>query len=562
MKEHNSLKERTILATVISSFIIGLTALFIGFFIYGSDVVDQYVHRSFEIAKHTWLSAKYEADTISLSKEVMGIYRSLSQEQRESEDYLSYYSRIPASEEDNEEYGTLRRMLAAHVIQVDDVYLAMYDRDTSALVYIVDPDPDDETRLELGEWESVEERECVKFLDWDGTGSLYDISNTEKYGWMCTAGYPVRDDDGEICYFILVDVNMDKVFAGLLNYAVKVGLALLAATALIAWLVSKHMQNMIIEPINKIAKAAASYAEDRKNGIEKSHFTEIDKDLGYEIRNLAEVMSEMETELTDHEKYITGITAEKERINTELDMARRIQTGMLPGVFPPYPEHTEFDIYASMEPAREVGGDFYDFFMVDEDHLCMVIADVSDKGIPAALFMMTARTTIQSYARMGASPAEILWSTNEVICGNNKMQMFVTVWAGILELSTGRVMAANAGHEYPALKKDGAFTLLKDKHGLVIGAKEDIQYRDYELTLEPGDKIFVYTDGVTEAADAEGHLFGTGRMIDALNEDPDASPEQILKNVRKAVDEFVQGAEQSDDLTMLCIEYRHRTEPQ
>ncbi|MBQ9458661.1 MAG: serine/threonine-protein phosphatase [Oscillospiraceae bacterium] len=242
---------------------------------------------------------------------------------------------------------------------------------------------------------------------------------------------------------------------------------------------------------------------------------------------------------------------------TELNLATNIQAGMLPRTFPPFPDRTEFDVYASMDPAREVGGDFYDIFLVDDDHLCLVIADVSGKGVPAALFMMASKIILADKAMAGMSPAQILAETNDRICTKNKAEMFVTVWLGILEISTGKLTAANAGHEYPAIRRaDGGFELLKDKHGFVIGGMEGARYREYELMLEPGAKLFVYTDGVPEATDASNGMFGTDRMLEALNEEPDAAPERILKNVRRAVDDFVKDAEQFDDMTMLCIEYR------
>ena len=247
---------------------------------------------------------------------------------------------------------------------------------------------------------------------------------------------------------------------------------------------------------------------------------------------------------------------EKERITTELHMANRIQNSMLPHIFPPFPDRREFDVYASMDPAREVGGDFYDFFLIDSDHLCLVMADVSGKGIPAALFMMISKVILQSCAMLGRSPGEILTKTNEAICSDNQVDMFVTVWLGILEISTGKITAANAGHEYPVLKQNGKFELLKDKHGFVIGGMEGMRYKEYELQLLPGDKLFLYTDGVPEATDAESQMFGMERMLSALNGAPDAAPETILNNVRSAVDGFVKDAEQFDDLTMLCLEYK------
>ena len=248
--------------------------------------------------------------------------------------------------------------------------------------------------------------------------------------------------------------------------------------------------------------------------------------------------------------------AERDRVAGELHMANQIQTGVLPHEFPPFPERKEFELYATMDPAREVGGDFYDFFLTDDDHLCLVIADVSGKGIPASLFMMNTKAILKTYAMGDNSPAEVLEKTNNDICSNNIMEMFVTVWLGILEISTGKLTAANAGHEYPVLGHIGEeFSLLKDKHGFVVGGMDGVKYKDYELQLKPGDRLFVYTDGVPEATSLAEEMFGTDRMIDALNTDKYAPVEEMLRNVRRAVTEFTPGAEPFDDLTMLAMEY-------
>ena len=261
----------------------------------------------------------------------------------------------------------------------------------------------------------------------------------------------------------------------------------------------------------------------------------------------------MEREQMEQENMIR----EQERIVKELSTARQIQNSVLPHIFPPFPERKEIDLFASMDPARDVGGDFYDFFFIDEDHLCLVIADVSGKGIPAALFMMFSKRIIEDFAKIEHSVSEILRKTNEVLCDNNQAEMFVTVWLGILEISTGRMAASNAGHEYPAIcKKDGSFELYKDKHGFVIGGMPGVRYKEYALQMEPGDKIFVYTDGVPEATAGSGEMFGAERMTAALNTCADGRPEVILRRVRSAVDDFVGDAEQFDDLTMMCLEYK------
>jgi sigma-B regulation protein RsbU (phosphoserine phosphatase) len=209
-----------------------------------------------------------------------------------------------------------------------------------------------------------------------------------------------------------------------------------------------------------------------------------------------------------------------------------------------------------MDPAKEVGGDFYDLFMIDEDHLAMVIADVSGKGIPAALFMMSSKILINDHAIMGGTPAEILERVNKQVFSTNKAHMFVTVWLGIFEISTGKLTSASAGHEYPMININGKYEILKDKHGLAIGAAGISKYKNTEITLKKGDSIFVYTDGVAEANNAAEELFGTDRTLEALNAIHEgASQKEVLAGVRAAVDTFVKEAPQFDDLTMLGMKY-------
>ncbi|MBR4331827.1 MAG: serine/threonine-protein phosphatase [Clostridia bacterium] len=252
---------------------------------------------------------------------------------------------------------------------------------------------------------------------------------------------------------------------------------------------------------------------------------------------------------------------ESSRIETELTMASSIQADMLPSIYPAFPERPEFDIFASMDPAKEVGGDFYDFFLVDEDHLALVMADVSGKGVPAALFMMASKIIIANNTLLGKSPAKVLTDANNAICANNREGLFVTVWLGILDMITGKVVAANAGHERPAVMHAGGdFELIDDPHGLAIGGIEGMKYKEYEFTLNAGDKLFLYTDGVPEATNAEEKLFGKERMLEALNAVKDETPQGVLKGVRRSVDGFVQQAEQFDDLTMLCVVYRGHEE--
>ena len=248
---------------------------------------------------------------------------------------------------------------------------------------------------------------------------------------------------------------------------------------------------------------------------------------------------------------------ESARLETEMSMAARIQENMLPNTFPAFPDRKEFEIFASMKPAKEVGGDFYNFFMIDDNTLGIIMADVSGKGVPAALFMMSSDILLKNETLMQKSPKAVLEEVNRKICENNSEEMFVTVWLGILDIRTGRLTAANAGHEKPAIKSpDGSFELYLDKHGLMVGYLNDIRYHEYELTLEKGSKLFLYTDGVAEATNAHDELFGTDRMLKTLQSAENGTPEEILRAVDQAISGFVEDAPQFDDITMLCLAYK------
>ena len=323
---------------------------------------------------------------------------------------------------------------------------------------------------------------------------------------------------------------------------------MIVSVILLFFSIRKH----IILPITRLTKSVRLMTDSVKN---RKPVT-IDICTGDEIEELARSFETMDSDLISYIDENTKITAEKERIDTELNLATNIQAGMLPDKFPAFPDRTEFDIYASMKPAKEVGGDFYDFFLIDEDKLGIVMADVSGKGVPAALFMMYAKILLKSYTMMKQSPKAALEEVNRQICESNPEGMFVTVWLGVLDLKTGKFTAANAGHEKPAIKQaDGSFELYKDKHGIMIGYMDSIRFKEYELTLTKGSKLFLYTDGVAEATDANNELFGTDRMIEALRSAEDKNPKEIIETVDTAIKGFVQEAPQFDDITMLCIEY-------
>ncbi|MBQ3789933.1 MAG: PP2C family protein-serine/threonine phosphatase [Lachnospiraceae bacterium] len=259
------------------------------------------------------------------------------------------------------------------------------------------------------------------------------------------------------------------------------------------------------------------------------------------------------------------LTAKASILGAELDMASGIQNGALPHIFPAFPDRNEFAIYATMDPAKEIGGDFYDFFLLDENHLALVVADVSGKGIPAALFMMISKTLLRSVAQSKSSPRDILFSTNASLAEDNDEDMFVTVWLGILTISTGELTFASAGHERLGLYQNGTWRLLGDHTGIALGMcdpdeMEELSGKyaivDQTVTLAPGDAIFQYTDGVTEAMDETEELFGEQRLLDALKDAPEAEPDKLLPFLHDRIKEYVKDTPQSDDITMLGMIYR------
>ena len=313
-----------------------------------------------------------------------------------------------------------------------------------------------------------------------------------------------------------------------------------------------HARNILILPVKVLTKATSDLVENIDKGA--AYVSNIH--TGDEIEALSESFEKMDEELKEYISLNEEITAEKKRIEAELDMASSIQASQLPRLFPPFPNRDEFTLYASMTPAKEVGGDFYDFFMIDPDHIALVMADVSGKGVPAALMMMMARVLIKSSLQNGKSPEEALESVNNQLCEDNDAGFFITVWVGVLEISTGKGLAVNAGHEHPVLRRaGGSYELVEYRHAMPIATLSGLRFKQHEFRLYPGDSLFVYTDGVAEATNADNELFGCDRMLDALNRDADAEPRQILENVMQDINRFVDEAEQFDDITMLCFRY-------
>lgn len=448
------------------------------------------------------------------------------------------------------------------------IYVAVVDKkDYRTLTYIFDaynPDSDVPSYQLLDVSRDIQEEyaEPVKTIVTTGERvDNYFYSYSEKFGPHTTAAVPVYNSRGEIVAILGVEKAMSALQRARRHYVLVVLAVTLVVVALCSAIYMFYTYRVMIKPVLYITREAKKFVE-RERGANGSADPEgILKRIRNqdEIGTLAQAIAHMETDINHYIANLTAVTAEKERIGAELNIATKIQKDMLPCIFPAFPGREEFEIYASMMPAKEVGGDFYDYFLTDEDHLVMVMADVSGKGVPAALFMVIAKTLLKSSALSGMAAGEIARKVNMQLCENNDAGMFVTVWLGILTISTGHLVYINAGHEYPAIMRNGGtYELIKENHGFVMAGLEGIQYKEFEVKLEPGDRLFLYTDGVAEATNASNELYGTDRMLSALNKTADKKTQETVRALKEDIDRFVGDAPQFDDITMLSFYYVKR----
>ena len=405
-------------------------------------------------------------------------------------------------------------------------------------------------------------------LEVDGKETYIAYAPVNTLGW--TMLLSISQEDLNATAYLLAEqagAVMEESVAELRSNEFKTVISILIIAALmllLAGILSLVLSNRLVSPIKRMTlRVSEMKGDDMSFQVEDVLLT------GDEIEVLARAFANMSEKMKGYVKEIVEITSEKQRLDTELSVAADIQLNMLPTHFPAFPERNEFDLYAVMNPAKEVGGDFYDFFLIDDDHVALVMADVSGKGVPASLFMVISKTLIKNVTLSGVygSPAEILTDVNDRLCEGNDDSMFVTAWLGILTISTGDLVSACAGHEYPVFYRNGkGFVLERDLHGLAMGALEGSKYRDVRWHLDPGDMLFLYTDGVPEANNNEKELFGEKRMMAALEKSkeivsrtgtPGATDLKLfLTTMRTQIDAFVGEAPQFDDLTMMCVEFR------
>ncbi|MGI6090263.1 MAG: SpoIIE family protein phosphatase [Saccharofermentanales bacterium] len=377
----------------------------------------------------------------------------------------------------------------------------------------------------------------------------YFYSRSE-FGYNTSAIVPVYNSQDVIVAILVVEISMGILQSILTEFVVFITAASVLIIGIFIAVYLTYLQRKVVLPIQIMTDETDAFIKNEAEVSERLSSIV----TGDEIERLAGAIYKMQVDIKEYIHNQMSVAVERERIVAELDIARQIQTGMLPCSFPAFPDIREIDLYASMVPARRVGGDFYDFFMVDDHKLCFVIADVSGKGIPAALFMMMAKILIKNQALAGLLPAEIFSKVNNQLCENNDANMFVTAWMGIYDIRSGSLASVNAGHNPPLLcHRDGRFEFFKVPSNFVLGGMEDISYQSTETQLSAGDTLFLHTDGVTEATTDNLEIYGEKRLQIVLNRLSGGQPQEILEGVTADLQLFVKDSPQFDDITMLAL---------
>lgn len=451
-------------------------------------------------------------------------------------------------------YHQVQNFLNITQEQTDVKYYYVFVPYEDDLVYVWDADKHEGARA-LGYHEAYMEggKEAVAKIYKQNPPEEISIAKDEVYGYIASAYSPIFNSAGEPVAVVGVDLSMPRIERELFRFIITIVLSVIGVISVSIAVFYGLVKKRVVEPINQLNIASQKMV----GNLEHETTFDIDIHTGDEIQELAEAFQCMDSEVRDYIHRLSEVTAEKERIGTELSVATQIQSSMLPCIFPAFPDRKEIDIYATMNPAKEVGGDFYDFFMVDEKHIAIVMADVSGKGVPAALFMVIGKTLIKDHTQPGRDLGEVFAEVNHLLCESNSENLFITAFEGVLDMETGEFLFVNAGHEPPFIyKKGGKFELYQIRPGFVLAGLDGITYESGSIQLSPGDKIFQYTDGVTEAMNANNELYGMERLTDILCRNADRPPMELLPAVKADIDAFVSESPQFDDITMLCLEYR------
>ena len=572
-----SLKSKVILVVLLFTVILSTCTIMLSYLTYINSFQSYYESLAGSIAKST-ATVVDNRQVEAVADEVLKTYQRIYEEtgsvpdydafsQEELEAYYSEFSYITEMPEYQELLELLSQLREDN--GVVSLYLGYHELNTMKDLYLVDASA--EESCIPGDYDDVEADQVEQLRAGNFDMPAY-ITNYPDYGWLCSASATIENEDGEVIGVALVDISMNEIMGDAQEFLRTLILLIAVVALLMAGLILLLVNRTIVLPINQMARAALQYVSDRRtsegrtaSGVrrvstgeeEHSAISQLNIHTGDEIQALSEAIKTMEVEINEYIQDLTTVTAEKERIGAELNVATQIQADMLPRIFPAFPEREEFDVYATMNPAKEVGGDFYDFFLVDDDHLAVVIADVSGKGVPAALFMVIAKTLIKNHTQNQEEPGAVFTHTNEQLCEGNDAGLFVTAWMGVLEISTGKFVYVNAGHNPPVLCRPGEEArYMQVLPNLPAGLMEGWQYEAQETSLPPGTMLYFYTDGVSESENKAKELYSEERLLRDLEQLKGETPQAVVETVAARLRGHAAGAEQNDDITMLCIRYK------
>lgn len=526
-----SLRKKTVLLISFFALILVTVVVSVGYYLYTNASNEKYMKAAHCLAKTVTL----DLDGDSIENYISRIDKGENPEEIKDDKYYEMLKKI----QDVQECNGVTFLYVVDVRENDVVYILDADKTEKAIPFgtVEAPKEDDKDFLNQKQYEEI------------GFNRV-----SEKYGWMCSSGEPIYNSQNQIVAYTITDIAMTDIEIDRAFFLFKLSLILLVLTIIIIVISMRTIEESVIGPINKLSEATLKFVSNKNDSNQDSPIAGLKIKTGDEIENLCMSIKTMEKEINAYIEHLKQATAEKERIDAELSVATTIQGCMLPTNFVQYTGQQKIDMFATMKPAKEVGGDFYDYYYVDEDHLAITIADVSGKGVPAALFMVITKILIKTFLLSGFSPTECLERVNKQLCEANEADMFVTAWLGVLELSTGKLSYVNAGHNPPLVRgMQGKFDYLRTRSGLVLAGLENSKYKPLQYVLDDGDMLFLYTDGITEAINIKEQMYGEDRLKNILQQNADNSCTQIINAVSKDVNCFVGDCQQFDDMTMLAV---------
>ena len=529
-----------------------------------------------------------EEDLVEVIEQGRKIYESLSEEERANptdETYQSYYKALWTPK-----YEAILDKLdqSTGISNIMWSDLRFWDEENERYVYLMHTEPLDDGSFGAGFWEREEEskstvfggenrdseQDKMKYMpEWVGqlashmpksirnVITVFDeflaIADQDIDNRFCVR-YPLYSaEQGEPVGYLCIGEYVANYYTFAWTFIFAFAAVFIPYCIIITLVESVLVRRYVSGPIKQLAQAAAAYGAEEDKQENGEHFAQVEVRSHDEILLLRDSMADMEGSLVRYMENLQQLTAKQERYKAEMDMSAQIQMGMLPQALEDNGQERDFSICASIRPAREVGGDFYDFFVIDEDRIALLIADVSGKGMPAALFTMITKIILGSEAKRDLPIAEVMRRANDLLCANNPETLFVTVWLGIYYVKERTIRYVNAGHDFPALyrQSEGRFEIVKEQNDLPMGVMEGVEFTEQKLVLEPKDKLFLYTDGIPEANNTKEEMYGEERMLIALNRSAGYTQEAFFEAFNEDVFGFIGEAEQFDDMTMLLLEW-------